>query len=183
MDTWFFVTTNTYKYEKFMEVARSIGLDCLLLREQTPEIQVDSNVDVAKFSAKWAAEQFQKNVICEDVGIYLNYYDGFPGVYLSQVEKWLGKKGFLKLMEGVADRTARWEYAASYCRPGGEPVVTNTFLEGKIAYEARGSGGWIMDSIFVPKGSDRTIAELLDAREFKRSRAHYEAILRDIVKV
>ena len=94
--------------------------------------------------------------------MYLKHYKGFPGVYLSYVEKWLGSEGLLKLMEDVADRAARWEYAVSYCRPGEDPVVVSTNLGGRIAYKAKGSGGWATDSIFLPEGESRTIAELLD---------------------
>ena len=180
MSTWNFVTTNDYKFKKFMEVAMDMNLDCEQLCEQTPEIQADSNADVAKFSAKWAAEKFKKNVICEDVGMYLKHYKGFPGVYLSYVEKWLGSEGLLKLMEDVADRAARWEYAVSYCRPGEDPVVVSTNLGGRIAYKAKGSGGWATDSIFLPEGESRTIAELLDVGEFRRSRFHYEDIVKKI---
>lgn len=180
MDTWNFVTTNDYKYKKFMEVAEDIHLNCVQLHEQTPEIQAESNSDVAKFSAKWAAEKFQKNVICEDVGIYIDYYRGFPGVYLSQVEKWLGSNGFLKLMDSVTDRRARWEYAVAYCRPGEEAVGVCSFLDGKISLESEGIGNWEMDRIFIPKGEDRTIAELLDTGEFIRNNDHYQELIRKI---
>jgi XTP/dITP diphosphohydrolase len=169
----FFITTNDYKFNRFTESAKIAGFDVQQLKEQTPEIQAENNRQVAEFSAKWAADKFNHPVLKEDVGIYINAYKGFPGPYLSQVEKQLETDGFLQLLKDVADRSAYWEYAIAYCEPGKDPVSFYTQHKGSYATEARGQSGWYTDKLFIPEGQPKTVAELLDANEYLRDEQHY----------
>ena len=165
----FFVTQNDYKFRQFVHAVGNPAIKFEQLSETTPETQADNNANVAKFSAQWAAKQFRSPVICEDVGLYIKALSGFPGPYLSQVEKWLKPEGFLKLMAGEKNRSAKWEYAVAFCSPQTEPISFSTFHIGYIGQEARGKSGWYMDKIFIPKGKDKTIAELLDSNKYKRN--------------
>jgi XTP/dITP diphosphohydrolase len=176
MKQLYFITTNEYKFTRFTESAAIAGFEVLQLKEETPEIQAADNRQVAEFSAKWAAEKFQHAVLKEDVGLYIDVYDGFPGPYLSQVEKQLETDGFLKLLAGVDDRKAHWEYSIAYCEPGKEPVSFFTQHEGSIATEARGQSGWYADKLFIPEGQPQTVAELLDHKAYVRNEQHYEAL-------
>jgi XTP/dITP diphosphohydrolase len=174
----YFITTNDYKFERFTKTAGLAGAQVLQLREATPEIQGANNQEIAEFSTKWAADTFKHPVLKEDVGLYIDAYEGFPGPYLAHVEKQPKTDGFLKLLAGVKDRSAHWEYAIAYCEPGKEPVSFSTQYKGSIATAARGKGGWYADKLFVPEGQQKTIAELLDAETYERDEHHY-ALLRD----
>jgi XTP/dITP diphosphohydrolase len=44
------------------------------------------------------------------------------------------------------------------------------FIEGEIAHEARGNNGFGYDPLFIPKGSDKTFAEM--DSETKNSMSH-----------
>jgi XTP/dITP diphosphohydrolase len=169
----YFITTNEYKFQRFTESANLTGFDVQQLKEETPEIQAANNRQVAAYSAKWAAEKFGRPVLKEDVGIYIAAYKGFPGPYLSQVEKQLETEGFLQLLADANDRSAYWEYAIAYCEPGKEPVSFYTQHKGSYATEARGKGGWFTDKLFIPEGQPKTVAELLDANEYVRDEQHY----------
>ncbi|PIY94006.1 MAG: non-canonical purine NTP pyrophosphatase [Candidatus Levybacteria bacterium CG_4_10_14_0_8_um_filter_35_23] len=173
----YFVTQNDYKFKKFKKSINSSLFEFIQLSESTPEIQAATNAEIASFSAKWAADKFNKPVICEDVGLYINTFNGFPGPYLSQVEKWLKTDGFLKLTENVVDRSAQWEYSVAFCAPKKEPVSFSTFPKGKIAERAQGKGGWYADKVFLPDNDTRTIAELLDLGIYKRNKDHYESLV------
>jgi len=172
----YFVTQNNYKFQKFQETMGQTNIQFEQLPIATPEIQAENNRQVAEYSAQWAANEQQHPVICEDVGLYIKAYGGFPGPYLSQIEKWLKTPGFLKLMKDQADRTSYWEYAVAYCEPGKQPLSFHTILTGNIAVEAKGSDGWYADKIFVPDGGTKTIAELLDEKTYRRNRDHYEKL-------
>lgn len=178
MKTIYFVTQNDYKFKKFQESVNSSLFEFAQLSESTPEIQAATNAEVASFSAKWAADKFNKPIICEDIGLYISAYDGFPGPYLSQVEKWLKTDGFLKLTENVIDKSAQWEYSVAFCAPGKEPISFSTFTKGKIAEKAQGKGGWYADKIFLPENQSQTIAQLLDLQIYKRNRDHYENLVK-----
>lgn len=173
----FFVTQNDYKFQKFQEAISEPVFHFMQLSIATPEIQAKNNRLIAEYSAQWAANSQGKSVICEDVGLYLNAYDGFPGPYLSEVEKWLKTPGFLKLMDGEKDRSAYWEYAVAYCEPGEKPVSFHTINKGNIALEAKGVDGWYADKIFIPEGKNQTIAQLLDEKVYQRNKDHYEKLV------
>lgn len=177
----YFITTNEYKFKRFTESANLTGYDVQQLKEETPEIQAANNRQVAEYSAKWAADKFQLPVLKEDVGIYITAYKGFPGPYLSQVEKQLETEGFLRLLANVEDRTAYWEYAIAYCEPDREPVSFYTQHEGSYATEAHGQSGWDTDKLFIPEGQSKTVSELLDDDEYVRDEYHY-ALLREYLR-
>lgn len=179
----YFITTNDYKFQRFTESAKLTGFDVQQLKEEIPEIQAENNRQVAEYSAKWAADKFQRPVLKEDVGVYIAAYKGFPGPYLSQVEKQLETEGFLRLLTNIADRSAYWEYAIAYCEPGKEPVSFYTQHKGSYATEARGQSGWYTDKLFIPEGQSKTVAELLDASEYIRDEQHYKALREYLVKL
>lgn len=169
----YFVTTNNYKFKKISLALDIQDIVLVLLSEETPEIQAANNQKVAAFSAEWAASKFNKPVIKEDVGLYIDALKGFPGPYLNQIEKWIETDGFIKLMNDKENRSAYWEYAISYCEPGQSPVTFYTHQKGKIVKEARGKNGWYADKIFISEGQNRTIAELRDEGKYIRNENHY----------
>ncbi len=178
----YFVTSNNYKFRKFSESLSTTQFNFIQLNETTPEIQSTNNSDVAEFSAKWASQTFNKPVICEDVGLYIDALHGFPGPYLSHIEKWIETDGFLNLMSGVGNREAHWEYCVAFCVPGSKPVSFSTFPRGSIAYTAKGKDGWYADKIFLPENEKLTIAEMLDLKIYKRNKDHYEKLLEYLKK-
>ncbi len=54
--------------------------------------------------------------------------------------------------------------------PDGREVVATGALEGHIALEASGSGGFGFDPVFVPEGESRTVAVLGDG--WKQAHSH-----------
>ncbi len=178
----YFVTRNNYKFKKICDASQSSQFEFIQLSEVTPEIQAENNSQIAEFSAKWAAKTFNKSVVCEDVGLYIDYFGGFPGPYLSQVEKWIGSDGFLKLMEDIDNRSARWEYSVAFCNPNKEPISFSTFSTGSIAKFAAGIDGWPADKVFIPDSETKTIAQLLDENLYQRNKDHYERLFEHIEK-
>lgn len=176
MSVFYFVTTNTYKFEQFKKIVGNT-MEVEQLSLTTPEIQAEFCKDVAAYSALWAAENTGKVVFKEDVGLHIDYLSGFPGPFLSTIEKQIKDTGFIKLMQGADDRSAYWEYAISYCEPSKEPVTFSVNHPGSIANTPKGKSGWYADKIFIPDGQVRTIAELLDAYEYVRKNEHYEQLL------
>ena len=140
---------------------------------ETPELQADNNRTIAEYSAKWAAEERQCAVITEDVGMYIQALNGFPGPFLSQAEKQLGAEGFLALLNHKDNRVAYWEYAAAYCEPGSEPVSFHAIQKGSITKEPIGAVGWPMGRIFVQDKQTETISVLLEKGTYVRNNDHY----------
>lgn len=176
--TIYFITTNEFKFKSFTDAINldAYNFECLAM--ETPELQADDNRTIAEYSAKWAAEEQHCAVITEDVGMYIEALNGFPGPFLSQAEKQLGAGGFLALLSDKEDRAAYWEYAVAYCEPGAEPISFHAIQQGRITEEQLGTVGWPMGKIFVQDGQTETISVLLEKEVYVRNNDHY-AQLRD----
>lgn len=178
MKTIYFVTKSNYKFERFTASMELPELIFQKLEHDTPEVQSMENKEIAEYSASWAANKFRLPVIKEDVGLFIDALGGFPGPYLSRVERLIKSDGFLKLMHGKANRKARWKYVVAFCEPNQSPVSFSTTQEGTIALEAKGSAGYESDRIFIPSDFNRTVAELLNSKQFIRSSEHYRMLER-----
>ena len=66
--------------------------------------------------------------------------------------------------------------------PDGQEIDAVGVLEGEVATERRGTGGFGYDPVFVPEGKSETVAELGD--DWKRAnshRAHAAAALKSAI--
>lgn len=105
----------------------------------------------------------------EDSGIEVVVLGGAPGISSARwTEDWVG--GLLEALAGVADRRARFVCVLVALGPDGRELCGTGTLEGRIAEEPRGTGGFGYDPIFIPVGEMRTVAELGD--EWKRVSSH-----------
>ena len=73
----------------------------------------------------------------------------------------------LSSWKGKQTETAYFKTVIGYCEPGKEPLVFPGVVEGKIAYEERGTGGFGYDPIFEYQGM--TFGELGDVEKNKVS--------------
>lgn len=109
--------------------------------------------------------------VADDTGLEVDALGGAPGVrtaryagetagYAENVARLLAE------MEGVApaERTARFRTVVVVAWPDGAELVAVGSVEGLIAAEPRGLGGFGYDPVFVPaEGGGRTFAEMGDA--------------------
>ena len=119
-------------------------------------------------SAKAAANDLGIPVLVDDSGIFIQALNGFPGPYSRFVEDHLGNPRVLKLMENETNREAYFKTVIAFCEPGKEPMTFSGIVEGEIAFEERGSGGFGFDPIFEYGG--KTFGEL--GTEFKNTISH-----------
>ena len=125
-------------------------------------------IDNARLKAAAIAGATGEAAVADDTGLLVDALDGAPGVwsarfagegatYADNVAKLLAE------LAGVApdQRTARFETVALVRWPDGREVVATGAVEGVIATEPRGDGGFGYDPVFVPaEGDGRTFAEL-----------------------
>lgn len=152
-----FVTGNWAKVATTKKALEPLGYEIDNVKMETPEIQADDVSDVAKYSAKWAAEKLNKAVLKIDCGLFVKALKGFPGVYTHYADDTIGEDGLLKLMEGLEDREAYFKEALAYCVPGEEPIVFEGYTKGRIDTKKSGKYGWSWDFIFIPEEEDKTL--------------------------
>ncbi len=103
--------------------------------------------------------------IGDDTGLEVDALGGAPGVhtaryagdnatYAQNVDKLLAD------LEGKSKRTARFRTAVALVTPSSAEVVVEGVLEGSIAVERRGSGGFGYDPVFEVAGYGRTLSEI-----------------------
>ncbi len=157
----YFVTGNRHKFEEASEIFSRYGLSLNWVNVDVEEIQNDSLIDVIIWKGYEISKILSdKLFIVEDTGLFIKGLNGFPGVYSSYVYKSIGCKGILRLMEGIDDRSAYFlSYGLLYLKDNVFKVF-RVKVDGYISYEERGVHGFGFDPIFIPKGSDKTYAEM-----------------------
>jgi XTP/dITP diphosphohydrolase len=112
--------------------------------------------------------------LADDSGIEVDAIDGAPGIHSA---RWTDEGDWiprvLRELDGVPapERTARFVSAAAAVWPDGREVVERGVVEGHIALERRGGGGFGYDPIFVPiEGDGRTFGEM--AADEKHALSH-----------
>lgn len=157
----YFVTGNRHKYEEASSVLSKYGIKLLMESGlKKVEIQSDDIEDIVMYSLDSICNKAGKYLVVEDDGLFIKALKGFPGPYSAYVYRTIGLNGVLKLMSDVSDREAYFKSVVGLCTPNGEKILFTGIAEGEIAREVRGSEGFGYDPIFIPKGFNKTFAEL-----------------------
>jgi XTP/dITP diphosphohydrolase len=179
-----FITTNPHKVQEIQELAESESRNLTIVHRnyEYPELQLGEVEEVARESAKYIQEKvaIQKPFFIEDSGLFIHALHGFPGPFSAFVFKKIGNEGILKLMAGKQgeERRAMFKTAVAFCEPQREePVILIGTVEGSIADEGRGSGGFGFDPIFEFEG--KTFAEL--STEEKNNVSHRSRAFRKLL--
>ena len=122
------------------------------------EVQADETSEISADSARKLSSKIEGPFFLEDTGLYIDSLNGFPGPYSSFVYKKIGNRGILRLLEGNG-RSAKFITVITLSVNGEFQQFTGT-LEGTIALEIKGKGGFGFDPIFIPSGMDKTLAEM-----------------------
>lgn len=115
------------------------------------EIQTSELEEVVKTGLKTLESEGLDNFIIDDSGMFVDSLKGFPGVYSAYVQKTIGNKGILKLMENENNRKAVFKCCIGGCINGKEIIVTGK-CDGFILTEEKGNAGFGYDPIFSHDG-------------------------------
>jgi len=169
-----FATSNPHKFEEARGFFASRGVDVGHHMFRHSEIRSDSLEEIAREAADAAFRECKKPVFVEDAGLFIDALSGFPGTYSGWVQGKIGNAGILRLLEGMGDRSARFEACIAYHDGSGISCFFGR-CGGKIAFRERGGSGFGYDPIFVPEGHSQTFAENI---ELKNKTSHrYQSLL------
>lgn len=166
MNKLIFATNNKHKVA---EIQAAIGklFNIVSLAEAGIDIEIPEPHDTLEENASEKSATIynmtKENCFSEDTGLEVVALNGEPGVKSA---RYAGDHDFdrnidklLSNLEGVTDRRARFRTVISLILDGEEQLFEG-ILEGQIIGERRGSGGFGYDSVFMPDGSDKTLAEM-----------------------
>ena len=126
--------------------------------------------------------------LADDSGICAHALGGAPGIYSA---RYAGVDGgnaadeannakLIKELSDKDDRTAHYTCAMALVYPDGKEVTAEGHLYGTISHQPAGNGGFGYDPYFVPKGENRTVAQMTD--EEKNAISHRANALNELLK-
>jgi XTP/dITP diphosphohydrolase len=180
MKEFIYVTSND---NKAREVAETLDIKIKRVSIELDEIQEMDLEKIIKHKTKEAYSKLKGPVIVEDVGFYIEDWNGFPGPLI----KWFhATVGYDKLTKILSEKNRNAEFVVAYGLYDGK--VFHSFMgisKGRIAPFPRGEGGWGFDTIFIPWGYRKTFAELGGSIKLKISarRIALEKLRRFIKKI
>lgn len=162
-----FATNNPHKLEEIRAIAgdkfRILSLADIGCHDDIPETAPDLEGN-ALIKARWVKDKYGYDCFADDTGLMVDALGGAPGVYSA---RYAGPecspedniRKLLAEMKGVTDRKARFETVIALILDGKE----HTFLgrvDGHIAEERHGTGGFGYDPVFVPVETGVSFAEM-----------------------
>lgn len=160
-----YATTNQYKLStanailgKYADITL-VGLPGEI--PDIPEIQVDSQEEVAIDKARKYYEIIKQPLIVMDSGLFIEDLNGFPGVYTKYALETIGIDGLICLVEPLENRAAYTMRTITYT----DGVNVETFtsrVDGVMQTQKQGTNGRDYDLVFLVSGKGKTIAELTD---------------------
>ncbi len=156
------VTSNEGKAREFARALEGLPWRIERVDQEYEEVQADTLEEVAERSARsiLASGSVEPPFVLEDAGLFVECLGGFPGVYSAYVFRTIGCEGVLRLLGEGDDRGARFESRIALCKEEREVEVVGGTCVGSLSAEPTGSGGFGFDPIFIPRGHDRTFAEM-----------------------
>ena len=147
--------------DKVAEIAQLMAdvVDIVPRPTDIPDVVEDADTleGNARLKAVAIAEATGLAAIADDTGLEIDHIGGAPGVYTA---RFAGENATyadnvaktLAVLNGVpeAERTARFRTVALLRRPDGSELVAHGVVEGIIAQEASGEGGFGYDPVFIP---------------------------------
>lgn len=150
-----FLTGNKLKFEIASEIFQKYGIELVQNKTEIPEIQAETTGEVAKNSAKHGAYLLGVPVIVNDSGFFINSLGGFPGVFTKDINKKFSSQNLLDLMIRYVDRSVKSVGSTAFCIPGQEPILFESVLTGKLAFESGGDFGNCFDELLVIDGLEK----------------------------
>ena len=153
-----FVTSNQHKYDEISSIMEKGGFKVQWRKMKYQEIQADTTEEVSLDSAKKLAPLLGEEFFLEDTGLYITALNGFPGPYSSYVQDTIGNPGILRLIDGL-NRKAFFLTVITFYDGTGFHQFSGR-LDGSLAREIAGKGGFGYDPIFIPEGESLTLGQL-----------------------
>ncbi len=170
----------TANADKAREIADILGSSVTLHPRPSSVPDVDETGDTllanARLKARALVAATGQAAIADDTGLEVDALGGAPGVYSARYagEQATYADNVAKLVEALAGveghRQARFRTVAVAAWPDGREVIAEGTVDGEIASEPRGRGGFGYDPVFVPsEGDGRTFAEMPAAEKHRVS--------------
>ncbi len=166
-----FATGNEGKMREVRLILADLGMEILSMKEAgvNPDIVENGKTfgENAQIKARAVWEQTGGIVLADDSGLVIDYLNGEPGIYSA---RYMGEdtsyeiknQALIERLAGAEgeDRSARFVCNIAAVLPDGQVVHTEETMEGLIAMEPAGDGGFGYDPILYLPEYGKTSAEI-----------------------
>lgn len=162
-----FATNNAHKLEEVRAIAgpdlKILSLAEIGCHDDIPET-ADTLEGNALLKARWVKEKYGADCFADDTGLMVDALDGAPGVYSARYagpghDSEANMAKLLAELEGVTDRKAHFSTIIALVTDKDTHVFEGR-VDGSIATERHGDGGFGYDPIFVPDETGVSFAEM-----------------------
>lgn len=149
----------TSNRHKAAEIERVLERPLELVAIDLPEFQTIAVHEVIEEKARAAYAEVGQPVLVEDTGLMIHSWQGLPGALVRWFLETVGNEGICAMLATFADRTATAVTCIGYF-DGNQCHTFTGDTTGTIAPSPRGTHGFGWDPIFVPRGQEKSFAEL-----------------------
>ncbi len=172
-----FATNNAHKLEEVRAIlgdkVEIVSLADIGCHDDIPET-ADTLEGNALIKARWVKEKYGYDCFADDTGLMVDALDGAPGVYSARYagEHCSPADNVRKLLSVMEEEDNRKAFFATVIAliEGEEENIFEGRVDGTIAREAHGSGGFGYDPIFIADETGLCFAEM--APEAKNAISH-----------
>ena len=164
-------SNNKGKIKELKKILEPLGYNVFSQSETGVNIEVEETGTTFEENAKLKARAIYNlkhtAVLADDSGIVVDYLNGEPGIYSArymglQTDEECRRCVLYKMKDAKKeDRTARYVCCICYIEENGKENIVNGIWEGIVADKEYGENGFGYDPIFMPNGSDKTVAQML----------------------
>lgn len=144
---------------KGIEAERILGFPVLRVALSLPEIQAATVEEITRYKLEVARAKGYSRLIVEDVSLGFDELGNFPGPYVRWLLEAAGGKGLAAIAYALNNRAARAQCCVGYWDGKGVTIFLGE-TAGEILVKPRGERHFGWDAWFLPKGSERTFAEM-----------------------
>lgn len=166
-----FATGNEGKMREIRLILKDLGMEIFSMKEVGVDLDIVEDGSTfgenAELKARAVWEKTGDIVLADDSGLAVDYLGGEPGIYSA---RYMGEDTSYEIknqaiIDRVAgaleeERTARFVSAIAAVLPDGRVIHTEGTVEGVIAHEPAGEGGFGYDPIFYLPEFGMTSAEI-----------------------
>ena len=170
-------TRNAHKVDEIRAILSDFEICDLSVVEKPPFVEETGTtfLENATLKAVAISKVTDELVLADDSGLEVDALGGEPGVFSSSYggeegNDALNNARMVREMAGKVDRVARFRCVIVVARKGEVLADFSGAVEGRIADEAGGDGGFGYDPFFVPEGHESSFAEL--GEEVKNTLSH-----------
>lgn len=175
----YLVTRNTGKLLAAKSAFDKYGIEIQNVEKDYPEIQADTSLEIAKFTAIEAAKEMGFPAVREDHSLFIHAL-GIPGPYTNYNEKRISAVKLAELINLLGDNTGHFEVATVLAYPYGETFEHVFQVPMTFGKEPKGDNpkGW--NGLLRLNNEERAITEYPETERLYIWNQGYEAVAKHL---